>query len=190
MRSACVASSTIHFQMRIWEYDESNISVFIQTKTSFVRVFTRWKHFRWFGEPAVKQWVISVVDVFGVTTTQCRLKCTLVSLWTDIHYLKATSFQRSPTASHLRLLPEHSRLCSYVSLSKNPQCFCLSLLDLKSDWLRGLLASRLNFTSASSDADLVRIADDTSSSSETDMVAFSGTINPWMNSDAQGFRRG
>lgn len=53
-----------------------------------------------------------------------------VSLWTYIHYQRATSFQYNPTASHLRLLPEHSRLHSYVSLSKKTM-FCLLLLELK-----------------------------------------------------------
>lgn len=101
-------------------------------------VHTCWKHFRWFGVLAIKQWVISVLDVFVVTTTRYRLLCRCVSLWTYIHYQRATSFQYNPMASHLRLLPEYYRLHSYVSLSKK-QCFCLSLLDLKSDWLPGFL---------------------------------------------------
>lgn len=102
--TCCFIHNPLPNQMRIISYIK---------QTSFVCV-----HFRWFGVLAVKQWAISVLDVFGVTTTQCRLECILAAFHSGPIFTIWRQHLFNTAPQPLIWTSEHSRLRSYVSLSK------------------------------------------------------------------------
>lgn len=145
-------------------------------------VHTCWKHFTWFGVLAIKQWVISVLNVFGVTTTRYRLICTLAVFHSGpIFTIRGQHLFNTIPQSVISDC--YQNIPGFILMSvckKKDKTMLLSFASWFKIWLTPWLLVEIL------PQPLLTLIE--TSSSETDMSTFTGTINPRMNSDEQGLR--